>query len=135
LLSTGDHTWLETGAIDNTSQFDQSSEQKGPLTLGLIAVRKGAESADGQKVVVIGDGDFLSNRFLGNAGNLDLGLRLISWLGNDADQIEIPARIATDTQLSLSPITIGIIGIGFLLVLPVLFALVGLALWWQRKRS
>jgi ABC-type uncharacterized transport system involved in gliding motility auxiliary subunit len=135
LLGTGDHTWLETGAIDNTSQFDQGSEQKGPLTLGLIAVRKGAESTSGQKVVIIGDGDFLSNRFLGNAGNLDLGLRLISWLGNDAAQIEIPARIATDTQLSLSPITIGIIGIGFLLVLPVLFALVGLALWWQRKRS
>jgi len=135
LLGTGDHTWLETGAIDNTSQFDQASEQKGPLTLGLVLQRKDTESMSRQKVVVIGDGDFVSNQFLGNAGNLDLGLRLISWLGNDADQIEIPARIATDTQLTLSPITIGIIGIFFLLVLPVVFALIGLTLWWQRKRS
>jgi len=33
-----------------------------------------------QRIVVVGDGDFLSNAYLGNVGNLDMGLKMVSWL-------------------------------------------------------
>lgn len=138
LLNTGDHTWLEADPVDENSQFDKDKDRLGPLTIGLALERKidgnGVEAKQ-QKIIVVADGDFLSNRYLGNSGNLDLGVRFINWLADDEDLIDIPARIATDTQLTASPLIIGGIGIFFLLVMPVLLILTGLTIWWRRKRS
>jgi len=141
MLNTGDHTWLESGPLDENSRYDEDTDQKGPLTIGLALERRveitnaNSPGAKLQKIVIVADGDFLSNQYLGNSGNLDLGLRFINWLGDNEDLIDIPARIATDTQLSASPIMTGVIGIGFLLVLPLLLTLTGLTIWWRRKRS
>ncbi len=138
LLNTGDHTWLKTDPLDENSQFDQDKDQMGPLTIGLALERKIETSraeAKQQKIIVVADGDFLSNRYISNSGNLDLGIRFINWLGDDEDLIDIPARIATDTQLTASPMIIGAAGIFFLLVLPLLLVLSGLTIWWRRKRS
>jgi len=138
LLTTGTHTWLETGALDANSQFDAGSDQQGPLTIGLAFERSLDNSGitgKQQRVIVIGDGDFVSNQFLGNAGNLDLGLRFVQWLAEENNLVDIPARIATDTQLTISSVMIGVIGIFFLHVLPLVLVVTGLTLWWRRKRS
>ena len=138
LLTTGTHTWLETGPLDANSQFDAGADQQGPLTIGMALERpldKSDPTGKQQRVIVIGDGDFVSNQFLGNAGNQDFGLRLVQWLAEENNLIDIPVRIATDTQLTLSSVTIGVIGIFFLIVLPLLLVLTCTTLWWRRKRS
>jgi ABC-type uncharacterized transport system involved in gliding motility auxiliary subunit len=88
-----------------------------------------------QRAMVIGDGDFLSNTYLGNSGNLELGIRLINWLSRDDAFITIPAKIATDTQLEMSGTTLGIIGLGFLFVLPLLLLGTGIMIGWRRRTS
>jgi hypothetical protein len=139
LLSTGDHTWLETGPLDANSRYDAGAELQGPLTLGLSLERPFGGDATAnpgrQKVVIVGDGDFLSNTYLDNSGNLDLGIRLINWLAGDEQLIQIPARTAADTQLTVSSITIGVTGLVFLLALPMLLLMAGAAIWWHRRRS
>ncbi len=94
----------------------------------------GKEGGDEQRVVVIGDGDFLSNTYLGNAGNLDLGLNLITWLSHDDAFIDIRARGAPDTALVMGRTTTAVIGLGFLVGLPLLLLAAGLVIWLRRRR-
>lgn len=140
LLHTASHTWLETGPLTGRLDLDETLEQKGPLTIGLSLERDTAGSGPKgprirQRVVIIGDGDFLSNTYLANAGNLDLGVRIIDWLSREDELIEIPARTATDTSLEISTVTVGSLGILFLLILPLAFVLSGTLVWWRRRHS
>ena len=140
VLSSGNHTWLELGELQGEVDFDPEREQQGPLTLGLSLERQveltqdDASSARQQRVLVIGDGDFLSNTYVGNSGNMELGMRMLNWLSSDDSLIAIPPRTAEDTQLNMSQMAQGAFGLGFLLVLPLVFLGTGLFMWWHRKK-
>ena len=81
----------------------------------------------------LGDADFLSNRYLGNGSNLEIGLNLMNWLGHDDNLISISPRAAPDTRLELSQTQQIIIGLGFLLLLPLSLFGSGLAIWLKRR--
>lgn len=137
-LFSQDRSWNETSEIVNRVSFDAGSdERRGPLMIGAQLLREGGgdDDEDGaghsQRVAVIGDADFLSNQFIGNAGNLDLGLRLLNWLAGDDQLLAIAARADRDTAVSVSNRARLIIGGGFLLLLPAGLALVG---YWLRRR-
>lgn len=140
LLTTGSHTWLETGPLSGEVGHDEGTDLQGPLTLGVALEREvetqpnGTKREGPQRVAVIADGDFLSNTYIGNTGNLELGLRLFNWLSFEDDMIAIPARTAGDTQLELDNLVLGASGIFFLLVLPLALLLTGLSIWWRRSR-
>jgi len=140
LLSTGDHTWLETGELSGEVGFDKEADRRGPLDLGISLEREiEIENNDElitkqQRIIILGDGDFLSNTYVENSGNLELGIRIINWLSNDDDFISIPARIAPDTNLELSLVASGIIGFGFLIILPLTLLSIGMTIWWRRKK-
>ncbi|HEY7841784.1 MAG TPA: GldG family protein [Gammaproteobacteria bacterium] len=139
LLTTGTHTWLETGPLSGEVGLDKGADVEGPLTLGVALERdverkEGGEARAPQRAVVIADGDFLSNTYIGNTGNLELGLRLVNWLSFEDDMISIPARTAGDTQLEIDSILLGMSGIFFLIVLPLALLLTGLGIWWRRSR-
>ncbi|OQX46976.1 MAG: ABC transporter, partial [Candidatus Sedimenticola endophacoides] len=88
-----------------------------------------------QRVIVLGDGDFLSNTYIGNGGNLDLGINLLRWLSGDEGLLDIPSRVANDLLLQLSDTQGAIIGLGFLLILPVALFTAGGLVWWRRGRA
>ena len=145
LLISGDHTWLETGVLEGEIEYNEDSDLIGPLDIG-ITLEKTIENDLGndldepsetiqQRIIVIGDGDFLSNTYVGNSGNLDLGIRLINWLSNDDDFISIPIKTVNDAHLELSLLASVIIAFGFILVLPLLFLGTGLTIWWRRKKQ
>jgi ABC-type uncharacterized transport system involved in gliding motility auxiliary subunit len=87
-----------------------------------------------QRIAVIGDGDFLSNAFLGNGGNLNFGLNLVQWLGRSDALINIPAKAAPDSKLELSPLASGTIAVGFLFILPLALIGTGAFIWFKRRR-
>ena len=91
-------------------------------------------TASEQRIVVIGDGDFLSNTYLGNPGNLDLGLNIVRWLSHDDATIEIRVTSAPDTSLVLNKAAQAVIAIGFLVGLPLLLLLAGVVIWLRRRR-
>jgi ABC-type uncharacterized transport system involved in gliding motility auxiliary subunit len=137
LLQTADGAWSEGAAMDGDVMFDATTDVAGPLTLGvaLTRARQGASPASQQRVVIIGDGDFLSNSYLGNSGNLDLGLRLFNWLSGDDTLVAIPARTAPDATLNLSKAATLIIGLGFLVALPLALIATGASIWLKRRRQ
>lgn len=87
-----------------------------------------------QRVVVIGDGDFLSDAYLATAGNLEFALRVTNWVQQDDVAVSIPAVLARDARLQLSTTLLMVLGVGFLLVLPAGFGLLGIYIWWRRQR-
>ena len=141
LLSAGDHTWVETQKLEGAVEFNEDEDLLGPLTLALSLERE-VDVEDGeelvtrqQRVVVIGDGDFLSNTYLANSGNNELGTRIINWLSSDDEMIAIPPKIASDTQLSMSSTVLGVIGIGFLFILPIALIVIGITIGIRRKKA
>ncbi|MFW5450366.1 MAG: GldG family protein [Methylophagaceae bacterium] len=142
LLTTQDNVWSETGPIDeNPDQalvFDLGNDTAGPLNLGILLSRFPDENSvkdTEQRLAIIGDGDFLSNTYIGNAANLELGIALMNWLAEDDSLIAIPVKTTLDNQLELTATQSIIIGLGFLIVIPVLLLSIGLWLWWYRRKQ
>lgn len=139
-IMSGDHTWLETGKLEGEISYDKDADQVGPLNIGVSLERKIDYQQNGktihktQRIAVIGDGDFLSNTYVNNSGNLDLGIRIMNWLSNEDDFINIPTRYAPDLQIQFSQFGATIVGFGFLIILPVLLIGIGLVIWWRRKK-
>lgn len=138
LVQSRPDSWSETGAVrGDISQDKADGDRAGPLTLGFAATRgqPQSEGTAGQRVAVIGDGDFLSNAYLGNGANLDFGMRLINWLAGDDAQVDIAPPQPNDGDLSMSQTALAIIGLGFLLVLPIaLLAAGGIVVFRRRRR-
>ncbi|MDO9424135.1 MAG: Gldg family protein [Methylobacter sp.] len=141
LLKSALQSWTETGPIAGKIVFDADGDEKqGPLAFAYALTRPSTSSGQAQdkpfeqRIVVVGDGDFLSNAYIGDVGNLDIGLRMINWLIHDDRFIDIPAKIASDKSLQLSQISVGIIGFGFLIVIPLLLMGTGFYIWRKRKQ-
>ncbi|TAK62778.1 GldG family protein [Methylobacter sp.] len=137
LLKSATQSWTETGPIAGKILFDADGDEKqGPLAFAYALTRPSTSSgqAQEQRIVVVGDGDFLSNAYLGNVGNLDIGLRMINWLIHDDRFIDIPAKIATDKSLQLSQISVAVIGFGFLVIIPLVLMGAGFYIWRKRKQ-
>lgn len=132
LLETQPRTWNETGPIKGKIQPDADiGEVAGPLSLAYLLERNVKNRP--QRVMVIGDGDFLSNAYLGNGGNLNLGINLVRWLSGDDKLLDIPAKTAPDLTLELSRTWAAILTLGFLVLLPLLLFGSGIAIWWRRR--
>jgi len=127
-------SWLETGDLHKPVSFDaKQGDKPGPLTLG-VALTRTVQDSHSQRVVITGDGDFLSDAYVSNAGNMDLGLDIMNWVAHDDAYIDINPRPAPDLVLSLTPLAQGVIGFGFLFILPLLLFVTGLLVWIRRRR-
>jgi ABC-type uncharacterized transport system involved in gliding motility auxiliary subunit len=132
LLNTLPRSWNETGPLQGEIKRDQQlGEQEGPLSIGIALNREinGKE----QRVLLLGDSDFLANTYLGNGGNLQLGVNMFRWLGGDDKLLNIPARTAPDRTLELSNTASAIISLGFLFLIPTLLLATGVLVWWRRR--
>ncbi len=141
LLTSADHAWQETSVLEGEIEYNKDSDMLGPLDIAISLEKtldnESDESSSSiqQRIIVIGDGDFLSNAYVSNSGNLDLGVRLINWLSNDDDFINIPTKTVDDAHLEFPAYASWIIGFGFILVLPLLFLGTGLTIWWRRRNQ
>ena len=144
-LQTLPRSWLETGPLKGDIRYDPARGDKpGPLTIGVSLTRevkppapaKGGEPRSvEQRVVITGDGDFLSNSYLNNGGNLTLGLNMLNWLAHEDRFININPQSAPDRTLILSKSDQSLIGLGFLFLIPLALIACGLIIWSRRRRA
>lgn len=133
LADTSDASYLETEPV--AARFDAARDRPGPVTVAAAADRS---RNDGQRiarsrVVVVGDADFASDRFLGQAGNATLFLRAVEWLTSGEAVAAISPNLAADRPLALTDgrrayarlVTAGVV--------PALFALAGAIVWAARR--
>ncbi len=95
LAMTSDGSWAETdlpGLENGDATFDMKTDIAGPLPVAVAVEKKDrqeSETGDGKRssvegrMIVVGDGDFLTNGYLVLSGNKELGLNMVRWLAND----------------------------------------------------
>ena len=133
LIQVAARGWLESGALDKSVKFDKGHDKSGPISIAVALQRTVDERV--QRVVVIGNGHFLANQFLGNGGNLDLGINAVNWLTGDDNLIAIQPRPTQDTQIQFSENTKMGLVILFLLLIPLCLLALGGRVWWRRRKS
>lgn len=133
LIEAAPRGWVETGKLEGDLRFDAKKDIPGPVTLGVALEREGESKM--QRVVVIGNGAFLSNTYLGNGGNLDLGVNLVNWLAGDDRLITIQPRATVDGAFNLNKTSAAVVGLGFLLGLPIAFLLAAGMIWRRRRHK
>ena len=133
LIEVAPRGWIETDSLDRRIVFDQGRDIPGPATIALAFERSRNERT--QRVVAVGSGNFLSNTYLGNGGNLDLGINMVNWLMGDDILIAVQPRRVPDSSLTLSKTALlGIVG-AYLIALPLLLLIFGALIWWRRRRA
>ncbi len=144
-LLSSEQTWLESSAMQGTVRYDEDTDIAGPLILGVTLQRniekeisKESEEDDKdrfyqQRIVVVGDGDFISNRYLANGGNMALGINIFNWLSEDEQLLSIAAKFYADQRIELSQTQLLSLGFGFFIALPVLFLVIGWFIRYKRR--
>ena len=133
LVEAAQRGWVEMGPLDDKPTFDKARDLPGPTIIGAAFERMVGDRQ--QRVVVVGNGSFLSNTYLGNGGNLQLGTAMLNWLTAEDSLVAIDPRPPPDTRLEIGQMTLYGIAFGFLLALPLLFVLTGVVIWWRRRRA
>jgi ABC-type uncharacterized transport system involved in gliding motility auxiliary subunit len=90
LAMTSEGSWGESDlpALENgNATFDMKTDIAGPLPVAVAVEKKqdgkGEAAKGGGRMIVAGDGDFLTNGYLDLSGNKELGLNMVRWLAND----------------------------------------------------
>jgi ABC-type uncharacterized transport system involved in gliding motility auxiliary subunit len=123
-------------AVLQSVNGSQGSALKGPLDFGFALSRLSPSPAKSeQRVAVIGNGDFLSNTYLGNVGNRALGERVFDWLMGDDQLINMPSRGAPDRVLNVSQAELSLLSITFIALIPLLLLIAGGLIAWRRRRA
>lgn len=143
LIDVAPNGWLESGKIPAGAQnlkvsFDQGKDKSGPINIGVALERQYGKK--GQRVVVIGNANFLANTFITNGGNLDLGINIINWLAGDDRLITIQPMPLKDINVTIPATDQGRLVAwsvfhAFQYFIPVGLFVAGLFLWWRRRKA
>ena len=140
ILTTLITSWLESGDIQGNVKFDDEADKAGPLAIGMTLKRENITAVNPdtkvipeQRIVVLGDSDFMRNNYIGQGSNLELSSNIFNWLSADDELLSIKNNVAVGTRLNLTKA--GRIGLTLLwLGLPL--ALFCFGLWrWIRRRN
>jgi len=133
LVEVAQRGWVSSKARINELRFDKKHDTPGPAIIAM-ALQRQIEDRE-QRIVVVGNGAFIANSYAGNGGNVDLGINMVNWLAGEEHLITLQPRSAKDSNLTLSSLHLNIVGIGFLIFVPLLLAGVGGYIWWTRRRA
>jgi ABC-type uncharacterized transport system involved in gliding motility auxiliary subunit len=133
LVEVAPRGWVSRAPSNAKPRFDKQHDTPGPATIAAALQRTVHEKE--QRIVIVGNGAFLSNSFAGNGGNVDLGMNMLNWLAGEDHLINLQPHAAKDSTLTLSKMQLNVISLGFLLGLPLLLACWGVWLWWKRRRA
>ncbi len=134
LAHTGGSAWNETGTFAGNVGFDGADEVQGEMKLAL-ALTKARAAGGEQRVMVIGDGDFLSNSYVGNLGNMEFGRRAIEWLASGDALIDVALPRVPDGTLDLALWQRVTVFLFFGVGLPLALGINGVLLWWRRRHA
>lgn len=140
MLKTGDQGYGKTnlplftaaGAKVNEKDIAQGEgDLKGPLDLAFAVTK-----ADKPKAVVIGNGLFLRDDWIGEQGNRDFALNSVGWLNEQKELVTIrPREEAAPQQVYIAASKQKLIFWGTVVAFPLAFLLTGGIIWWRRRRG
>lgn len=143
LVDVAPNGWLESEAIapgvkNQKVKFDVETDKRGPINIGVALERTYGKK--GQRIVVMGNANFLSNTFITNGGNLDFGINIVNWLAGDDDLITIQPMPLKDANVTIPATDTGraiawIVFHSFQFFIPIAVFAIGMLLWWLRRKA
>lgn len=137
LVQTGAESWGETNFTEKKVAFDAATDLKGPLT--VVAVYDGGEvpgegvNVAGTRLVVVGSSLFMINRYL-EGTSVDFITNALNWMTKKETVLGINPKIPQEYSLNLSPLqTRSVTGMA-LLVVPGVWLVIGILIWYRRRR-
>jgi ABC-type uncharacterized transport system involved in gliding motility auxiliary subunit len=160
IVSTSTNSYGETDR--DHARFDAGTDIRGPATLMVIAQRRPADpnlalaqrktrdligGQDGpagappagpavtghSRVAIVGDSDFATNSFFHFLGNGNLFLNTVNYLAAQENLIGIEPRTYDPPRLSVTNRQIKATFVLTVLLLPMLLAVTGIAVWWRQR--
>jgi len=139
LILSSKKSWSETQLDQMPAKYDVGTDDRpGPIPLA-VAVEKGdtAGLLDMQirpsRLIVFGDSDFISNSAITGA-NQSLFMSALSWLLDREQLMAVAPKEVGDTHLKLTGEKIRTLFWSTVGVIPALAALLGIALWFRRRK-
>ncbi len=143
LVEVAPNGWLEStkiepGVKNQKVAFDEKEDKRGPINIGVALERTYGKK--GQRVVVMGNANFLSNTFITNGGNRDFGINIINWLAGDDELITIQPMLLKDANVTIPATDTGravawTVFHAFQFFIPIGFFAAGIWFWWRRKKA
>ena len=140
LVEVAPNGWLMAGKLakDAKPEFNEKTDKRGPINIGVALER--IYGKKGQRVVVMGNTNFLSNTFITNGGNLDLGVNIVNWLAGDDQLITIQPMPLKDINVTIPDSDSGrlvawTVFHGFQYFLPLAMMIAGFYFWWKRRKA
>jgi ABC-type uncharacterized transport system involved in gliding motility auxiliary subunit len=144
LATTGERSWAETDLERFTKagavSLDETQDRRGPVAIAVArtfpaAASEGGEGAAGGegRLVVVGDADFASNRYVAQLANYDLFLNMVSWLVGEEAFITIDRKLPRASTAALTPEQLANFRYLSLFVLPESILVLGIVSWWRRR--
>ncbi len=140
LVEVAPNGWLSAKKLKkgDKAKFNAKTDKRGPINVGVAMERKYEKK--GQRIVVLGNANFLSNTFITNGGNLDLGVNIINWLTGDDRLITIQPMPLKDINVRIPDSDMGRIVAwtvfhGFQFFLPIGMMIAGFYFWWKRRKA
>jgi ABC-type uncharacterized transport system involved in gliding motility auxiliary subunit len=135
MVTTSSLAYLETEPTQ--SRFDPARDRAGPLTVAASADR--SANINGRvvrsRLVVVGDVDWATNAFVGEAGNARLLVQAVDWLTVNEDLVSVSTNVARLRPLELTPARVRYLQLVSAGGVPAAFVLLGLVVWaWRRGR-
>jgi ABC-type uncharacterized transport system involved in gliding motility auxiliary subunit len=159
LAKTSPNSWSERQLDQKEVKFTPDKDKQGPITLAVVSTFKTksaepsappAEAKPGEpaaagptakpeaaekeaRIAVIGDSDFVKNRYYGLSGNGNFCLNVANWLTEEADLIAIQPKTQTPRTIQLTPSQGRLLFLTSVFILPLAVLLLGLTVWLRRR--
>ena len=133
LADTSETSYLETEPLE--AVFDPDDDEGGPVTVAAAAerTRNDGERIRRTRIVVVGDVDFATDAFIGEAGNATLLVRAVSWLTLDDELLALSPNLPADRPLRLTDARLAYARLLTAGAVPLGFVLIGSLVWAARR--
>jgi ABC-type uncharacterized transport system involved in gliding motility auxiliary subunit len=152
LAKTSPNSWAERELNKKEVKFTKGKDRQGPVTLAAVATLKvrteapvapagkPAEKAEEKKaeekearMAVVGDSDWVKNRYYNLSGNGNLFLNIANWLTEESDLISIQPKTQTPRTVQLTPSQGRLLFFLSLVILPLAVLVIGVYVWARRR--
>ncbi|MCB9008214.1 MAG: GldG family protein [Ardenticatenaceae bacterium] len=134
LITTSDLAWGETN-FERMATAGEVAPDEGEDAIGSLTVALSAQnSASGARLVIFGDTDFLNNSFIQQGGNSFLFENAANWLVNDVVSIDLAPRASITREVTMTQSQLSLLQLVSVCFAPGLLALVGIGVWYSRRK-
>ena len=132
LTASEKNSWAETNRTLQI-KFNEGIDRQGPVTIASVVWEpKGEGNLSDTRIIIFTDADFLTNAFVAQYSNAEMGLNVINWLSELEHRVFIDQKQIKVERLDLTSKQKRMIAV-LLFVVPIIIVSVWIMTWLKQK--